>query len=185
VLAHYSFFCAEPFQRPNYFDGRLLTAQDLASEQNYHGSKQRQHNLHCHGTGVVSGLGVSTTNEKSGSTATVEPGLAIDPAGNEVHLCAPATFTLPKSADALQVGIRFSERFTGSVPNVMSGESETPPALVEEGCEIVLEIAAVTSDLSTKRCAHLNSRDVLPLARLIRKRGGWQLDRTFKVSRSH
>src|SRR5580765_8856337 len=52
-------FCDRPLQRPNYFTGRLLTAADLTSEQEYHRRMHRYHNLHLHGVGVVHGLKVS------------------------------------------------------------------------------------------------------------------------------
>jgi hypothetical protein len=184
ALVRHSAFCAEPLQRPHFFDGRFLTAQDLAAEQNYLRKKHRQHNLHCHGVGVVSGLKISTTNEKRGATIIIEPGIAIDPSGNELHLCAPARLPLPKSPSAIQVGIHLVERFTGSIPVGISGESGTQPSHVEEGCEIVLEALPPTSPSSAKPCPDANVANGLPLARLTQKRGAWGLDRRFKVPRS-
>jgi len=127
-------YCADPIKRPNYFFGRLLAANDLAAEQNYHREKQRRHNRHCHGFGVVSGLKVFTTNEKAGWTVFIEPGVAIDPTGNEIQLCTTARFLLPESQTALQVGIRFSERLCDPVPAVSDAESlGSQPSRVEEG----------------------------------------------------
>jgi hypothetical protein len=183
VLLRHSVFCTEPIRRPNYFTGQLLGAEDFIAEQEYHRGQQRRHNLHCHGIGVVSGLTVSTENGKGGSTVVVEPGVAIDAAGNELHLCMPARFPLPTSPAVIQVGILFSERFAGSIPMGIPGESETVPAHVEEGCEIVLETLPLTPDASVKHCPAANSADVLPLARLIRRGSAWRLDRRFKVSR--
>ena len=43
----------------NCFSGRLLTAEDLRTEQFYWLGKHRSHGRHLHGCGVVSGLGVT------------------------------------------------------------------------------------------------------------------------------
>ena len=85
-------FCDRPLQRPNYFSGRLLTAGDFTLEQEYHRRMHRRHNLHCHGVGVIHGLKVAVVNDKTGGTVVIQPGVAIDPAGNEVHLCATTRF---------------------------------------------------------------------------------------------
>jgi hypothetical protein len=133
VLLRQAVFCGKPPQRPHYFSGCLLGADDLSAEFEYHRGKQRQHNKHC-GIGVVNGLEVSIAN----GAVTIEPGVAIDPEENEVHLCAPATVPLPEPQIAIQIGIRFYERFAGSIPTVVPGEPQGMPAQVEEGCEIVL-----------------------------------------------
>jgi hypothetical protein len=177
ALLRQAVFCAQPLQRINFFTGRLLTAQDLMAEQDYHREKQRRHNLHCHGYGVVDGLKVSIEREASKSSVVVGPGVAIDPTGDEVDLCAPAKLPLPESSVALQVGIRFAERFTGSIS--VPGEPDTMPARVEEGCEVILEPLGVVA----KSPAGSDSK-ALPLARVVLRTGHWQLDRRFKVRRT-
>jgi len=67
-------------RRLNYFSGRLLSAADFQAEQSYWLGKHRSHRLHLHGSGVVCGLGV--TSSRSG--VTVEPGVAIDGFGREI-----------------------------------------------------------------------------------------------------
>ena len=179
-LLRQAVFCAKPLQRTNFFAGRLLTAQDLIAEQEYHREKRRRHNLHFHGSGVVDGLKVSIERGASGSSVVVGPGMAIDAEGNEVHLCAPVKVPLPEASAALQVGIRFAERFTGSIPVPGKlGEPDNLPARVEEGCEVILEPVGV----ATKSPAASDSK-ALPLARLVLRRGDWRLDRGFKVARS-
>jgi hypothetical protein len=71
-------FCEPPVKRPNYFTGQRLSDEDFTAEQDYHKGKQRRHNLHCHGFGVLHGLKVATTNEKTGWTVVIKPGVAID-----------------------------------------------------------------------------------------------------------
>jgi hypothetical protein len=178
-------FCDLPLQRPNYFAGRLLTVADLTAEQEYHQRKHRYHNLHFHGVGVVHGLKVSVANDKTGGTVVIQPGVAIDPAGNEVHLCATRRFSLPNSATEIQVGIRWMERLCGFIPAAGSepAESASMPARVEEGCEVVLDPKA-TPQSSLARCSSgKDSVDVLPLARVVRRGKAWRLDGKFKVPR--
>jgi len=72
---------AVPLERVNFFDGKLLAAEDLSLEQTYHLERHRRHNRYLHGWGVVSGLSVSVADN---TTITVQPGVAIDCAGNEL-----------------------------------------------------------------------------------------------------
>jgi hypothetical protein len=168
-----AFFETDPISRLNYFFGRLLTADDFTAEQNYHREKQRLHNLHCHGPGVVQGLNVSTAHRNSAWTVTIGPGVAIDPAGNEIQLCTTAKLRLPESPTALQVGIRFSERLSAPIPSLSDPASpSSQPSRVEEGCEILLQPVSTPGG---------SSPDVLPLAHLVRVRGAWRVNRKFKV----
>jgi hypothetical protein len=180
-----TFFEAHPISRLNYFFGRLLTADDFTTEQKYHREKQRLHNLHCHGPGVVQGLKVSTAHKNSGWTVTIGPGVAIDPAGNEIQLCTTAKLPLPASPTALQVGIRFSERLSAPIPSISDPASPSSQASrVEEGCEVVLGPLTTPGGSRAKGKGLDISPDVLPLAHLVRVRGAWRVNRKFKVPRS-
>jgi hypothetical protein len=161
-LLRQAVFCAQPLQRTSFFAGRLLTAEDFITEQDYHREKQRRHNLHCHGYGVVDGLRVSIERGASRSSVVVGASVAIDLKGNEVHVCAPVKVPLPEASVTLQVGIRFAERFTGSilVPE-MVGEPDTMPARVEEGYEVILEPLNVATKSPTA-----SDLGALPLARV-------------------
>jgi hypothetical protein len=68
--------------RPNFFDGKLLTADDFRLEQDYQDHKRHLQNLATLGAGVVSGLEVSA--DADGVGITVSPGLAIDALGREI-----------------------------------------------------------------------------------------------------
>ncbi len=65
---------SEPPVRNNWFVGKLLTADDLRLEQDYHIGRRRSHNRCVHCAGVVCGLRVSVEERR----ARVEPGLALD-----------------------------------------------------------------------------------------------------------
>jgi hypothetical protein len=77
---------AEPLTRVNFFDGMLLTGEDLRVEQDYLRRKQQLHNQ-IHGYGVVEGLDV--TVDSKNHMVHVAPGWAIDRQGREVVLVEP------------------------------------------------------------------------------------------------
>lgn len=70
-----------PFDRNQYYYGKLLTEQDFIQEQRYMNDKRRLHNRFLHGVGVAAGFQVVEVDEKSIS---VEAGLALDFAGREI-----------------------------------------------------------------------------------------------------
>ena len=178
--------CEPPVKRPNYFTGQILSAEDFTAEQEYHRGKQRRHNLHCHGFGVVQGLKVSTAKKNGGCTVVIEPGFAIDSAGNEIQLCMKVTFRLPKSETAIQVGIRFLERLSDPIPIVSDATSpSSQPSRVEEGCEVLLDPVSMPRGSRAKTGGLGTSLDVLPLAHLVRRGRVWQVNRKFKAPRAH
>jgi hypothetical protein len=178
-------FCEHPVKRPNYFTGQMLSADDFTAEQEYHRGKQRRHNLRCHGSGVVQGLEVSTVKKNADWIVVIEPGFAIDSAGNEIQLCMKVTFRLPKSETAVHVGIRFSERLCDPVPIVSDEKSlSSQPSRVEEGCEVILDPVSTPRGARAKTGGLGTSLDVLPLARLVRNGRVWRVDRKFKAPRA-
>jgi len=75
---------ADPFMALRYHFGMLLGVDDFETDQSYHRGKHRLHNAWNHREGVLWGLGVSAdtkTNEIK-----VEAGLALDAAGEDLHL---------------------------------------------------------------------------------------------------
>jgi hypothetical protein len=179
-------FCEPPVKRINYFTGQILSADDFKAEQDYHKRNQRRHNLHCHGFGVVQGLKVSAVKENAGWTVVIEPGFALDSAGNEIQLCMKVTLRLPESETAIQVGIRFSERLCDPVPIVSDAKLlSAQPSRVEEGCEVLLVPMSIPRGSRTKTGGLDAPLDVLPLGHLVRRGRVWQVNRTFKTPRVH
>src|SRR5689334_8005891 len=80
---------ADPPRRVNFVAGRLLTADDLAAEQDYHRSMRYLHNR-LHGHGTVSGLEVDVTRGR----LRVSPGTGIDVLGREIVVTAPLSLRL-------------------------------------------------------------------------------------------
>jgi len=92
---------AEPPRRVNFFEGLLVSAADLADEQDYHREMRYLHNR-LHGYGTVSGLEVAVSRGR----VRVSPGLGIDVLGRELVLTAPLTMRLEKPCEDVQPWVR-------------------------------------------------------------------------------
>lgn len=76
------------YVRPRFFAGQLLTEEDLQALSDYVVNKNRLHNRHFLGDGVVCGLQVGC-GPCGGSKVIVQPGHALDCCGNDLVLeCA-------------------------------------------------------------------------------------------------
>jgi hypothetical protein len=93
-----------PPQRPAYFTGMLLDAQDFRDEQTYHRGRLAQAIAFLSGGGTVAGLRV-THRAEDATTGTpeeirVEPGVAVDRLGRLVEVPRPACLRLQRWFDA-------------------------------------------------------------------------------------
>ena len=79
---------ASPFTAINYHFGMLLGVDDFETEQDYQRGKMRLHNAWLHREGVVWGFEVEA--DLPSGEVRVEPGLALDADGRELHLEARA-----------------------------------------------------------------------------------------------
>jgi hypothetical protein len=147
--------------RPNYFQGRLLTAEDLREEQEYHREKHRRHLQMLHGFGVVDGLDVDVASD--GATIAIEPGLAIDRYGREIVLDDVIVIPIPPNAPSPSyVVVQYAERMVDPVL-VVSGDSE--PSHIEEGCDVSLMPDEPEHGIA--------------VAHLIRENAAWRVDPAF------
>ncbi len=98
-------------ERTSFYAGQLLTAEDFTREQDYFRSKLKRHNRILHGFGVVSGLRVSVT----GGKVQVEPGFALDCAGNEIAVKELQSLPAPTGSAAsrvVYVNLNYHERIS-------------------------------------------------------------------------
>jgi hypothetical protein len=125
-------------ERLNYFNGRILSADDFNLEQTYFINKQRLHNRFLHGWGVVSGLDVSI----KGSKVHVQPGVAIDCAGNEIYLHSCVDIAVLKGASEFYVVVEYCEIQTNPIPVIGStgdvGQTVVVNARIQEDCKVYL-----------------------------------------------
>jgi len=84
---------AQGIVRPRFFAGQLLTEDDLQLLGDYVGQKNRLHNRHLFGAGVVCGLEV-TCDPCGDGRVIVQPGYAIDCCGNDLTLSCPQVVDL-------------------------------------------------------------------------------------------
>ena len=118
-----------PFQRNNYYYGKLLTARDFEDEQRYFNDKRRLANRLTGANGIVAGLGVIRADDAS---LVIQAGCATDAAGREIVV--PATrvvklstiegFAQLASSSAL-LGIRYDEQPAEEMYAVMDPSGDT------------------------------------------------------------
>jgi hypothetical protein len=85
-------------ERPAFFDGQRLEADDLAAMYDFHRELRRLHNRALHNWGIAVGFGVS--GAKGGREVTVSPGYALDCQGHDLLLSRPVTLQVPAVAGA-------------------------------------------------------------------------------------
>jgi hypothetical protein len=132
------------FERPRYFQGKLLVADDLRQEQTYHRHKHAAHTRAMHGDGTVCGLAVRPTNPPSRDLV-VEPGVAVDCCGREIVVPSPQTLCLDEAAAGgvvgqLAVTLRLAEVATDPAPVVTGPEAgdALQPGSIRESFELEL-----------------------------------------------
>jgi hypothetical protein len=97
------------FERPRYFAGKLITAEDFELEQRYHIEKRWLLNRMLQGAGIVSGLGVVPSER---GKVTVEPGFALDPYGREILVSEPQQLAIPDCVEPLSICLLYREMET-------------------------------------------------------------------------
>lgn len=131
-----------PFQRNNYYYGKLLTARDFEEEQRYFNDKRRLANRLTGANGIVAGLGVIRADDLS---LVIQAGCAYDASGREIVV--PATrvvklstiegFAQLASSSAL-LGIRYDEQPAEEMYAVMDPSGETRYNRVREQYSLML-----------------------------------------------
>ncbi len=168
---------SDSLQRPRFFNGKLLTAEDLASEQQYVLDKLKRHNRSLHGFGIVSGLRVTTNSVK----VAVDPGLALDCQGNEivietVHLLSPPATV--ENSRSVYVNIRYTLDRVDSLSTDGGAEAST----IKESFEIQLEGENLNRGHRHARARWLacGKPHALTIAKLKQSAQGWRVDRSYR-----
>jgi hypothetical protein len=94
------------FERPRYFAGKLVTAEDFELEQAYHIEKRWLLNRMLRGAGIVSGLTVVAGKQ---GTVTVAPGFALDPHGREILVSEPQRLAIPDCGEPVSICLLYTE----------------------------------------------------------------------------
>ena len=93
------------FERPRYFAGKALTAEDLELEQRYHIEKRWLLNRELRGPGIVSGLEVILGDR----FVTIQPGFALDSNGREILVAEPRQLAIPDCDEPVFVCLLYAE----------------------------------------------------------------------------
>ena len=129
------------FAKNRFFEGKLMTARDMRTEQHYHAGRLELVTRQTADTGICSGLSVrSVESADDGLAVTVGPGVAIDAAGRPIVVETPTTASVPEPAgDELYLFARFDETALEPVPVPDAGasRSETESNRVIERFELI------------------------------------------------
>lgn len=108
----------EQFEKNQFFQGKLMTARDMVTEQAYHAERLHAINRFATGKGILYGTEVSSVEEDENELKiTVEPGVILDAYGRPVVIEHNTTRTLPlPSEDTIYLYVRFDETDLESVP---------------------------------------------------------------------
>jgi hypothetical protein len=106
---------SRPWDAVYYHYGMLLGVEDFVTEQSYHRGKMRLHNAWLHGPGVVWGLKVSADVPRG--ELRVEPGLALDGFGRELHSAQPQCVNIGRwfAVHREDAGFNFNEATDGTI----------------------------------------------------------------------
>jgi len=115
------------YVRPKFFAGQLLTEEDLELLNRYVVEKNRLHNRHFWGDGVVCGLAV-TDNPCQPREVTVEPGYALDCCGNDIVVPCPHTLDIRAMIAELRLKIGRDCTDPCAEPRPAPAPLPTPPA---------------------------------------------------------
>jgi hypothetical protein len=168
-----------PLKRPRFFAGQLLSATDLEAEQEYFLQKQRRHNRGLHGYGVVSGLDVSAKD----NVLIVSDGMALDASGNEVVVPNCLQIPIKRRGRVAYLVVRYHENETDPVPVQIDSNGGVEFSRIEEGFEIAITPTPGPNPGATKTAGNQTEPGAV-LARLVMRRGRWQVDRKFRRPRT-
>lgn len=134
-------FGESPLERPNWFEGRPVTAAGLDEQQHLFRERQRRRNRLLHGWGIVTGLSVSRA---SGLTVAVEPGFALDASGNEILVPDLVVVDvrasgLERARDTHWLAVRWDESPSGELPSGMPDVPEMTASWREDAEFAVLD----------------------------------------------
>lgn len=85
------------FEKNRYFQGKLMSARDMVTDQQYHATRLETLTKLSTGTGILSGLEISEFNDRGDQLqVTIESGIAVDPRGRPIVVKNPTTRSVSK-----------------------------------------------------------------------------------------
>lgn len=132
-----------PFERNNYFYGKLLTVSDFNEEQRYMNDKRRIGNVFHQGIGVVAGMRVQAIDDQ---TISIGAGMALDGLGREIIIPEGITkkisvidgFAGLSNLDTAYLMVRYKEENKEAVYTVANTQGENNFNRVAESYELYM-----------------------------------------------
>jgi hypothetical protein len=156
-------------QRVSYYTGQLPGEDDLRDEQEYHREKLRRVVRELHGWGVVRGLVVRLASGEA-QALSVAPGAAVDDRGELIAVCETQEVALPARGTRLALVLAQAEEPCAPEPVASTNAGE---AVAFSRTRETFRLSLVARPAPT----------ALVLARLVRGKARWQLDRGFRQRR--
>ena len=140
------------FKRLNFFKGLVTYYTDWIDREGYRRDKQRWHNQRCHGPGVVTGYsGELQVSGRGDLSIEVQPGCAIDGAGNELLLWETQIKHVRTDGLKLPQTVYVVARYTEELTDFISYKQNLAVRghrRVVEGCQI--DITALLPNIATE-----------------------------------
>ncbi len=136
-----------PFERNQYYYGKLLSVDDFNLEQKYNCNKQRMNHMFLSGFGIMAGMYVVSVGEQ---TISVESGCALDAFGREVVIDVPVIKKLQmidgfeqaasRGENYIYLCLEYAEKPTDAVYNIAGniGSEESTYNKVTESYRLFL-----------------------------------------------
>ena len=112
------------FVRNRFFEGQILTAEDLRDEQEYYISKRRFFHRCMYGSKIICGLEVELIRHQ----ILIQKGLCLDCCGREICILTQDNILLPKKDGIYYLAVSYKEVGINPVP---MPESLNPPQGME------------------------------------------------------
>jgi hypothetical protein len=125
----------KPFERNNYFYGKLMMVRDFVAEQLYMNGERDLINRLVSGSGIVCGLGVTPTGSSAPGSVNIDAGVAIDCCGREIVVDQPKSVQIstlmpsPPTAGTYDLCLAYKECFEEPVTALANAST------CEERCE--------------------------------------------------
>jgi hypothetical protein len=142
-----------------------LSPEDFQTEQQYFREKLRRHNKFLHGQGVVTGLGLTVSQDSTPAYVIVSPGYAISPEGEELILTQALQLKIDVRHSPQYVTLQYADCETD--PVVTPG-SDSTPSRIEDRVLLRLLPEKETSG-------------ALAIGRIVMDDSGWAVDLTFQI----
>ena len=147
TVSQQDLFKQYPFQRIKPYDGMVVTSDVWDEAHTYHRQQQRYHNLLNHEPGILIGLEVIASDPPD-SAVYIQPGIALDAAGQVIVLPEALAFDLGAAQGPLYLVLSYDESQPKADENVTPAEDASDVKLLVHA-QYGLEAIGTPPDLAS------------------------------------